>query len=89
MKFGGARSEALANSLDKCSKTYRPLVVVSFIAAVFVEVTSPLIRNATTATIRMQATPSVTMVSTSVNPIRGPLRPGTFGVELMGSPSGR
>jgi hypothetical protein len=83
MKFGGARSDALASSLDRCSNTYRPLVVVSLIAAVFVDETSPLIRKATTATMRMQATPSVTMVSTSVNPISGPLRPGIFGAELM------
>jgi hypothetical protein len=44
------------------------LVVVSLIAVVFVALTIPFTRKATTATIRMHATPSVTTISTIVNP---------------------
>src|ERR1022692_2818245 len=39
-----------------CSNTYRPLVVVSFMAVVFVVLTTPFTRKETTATIRMHAT---------------------------------
>jgi sensor domain CHASE-containing protein len=61
-------SEALAISLDMCSNTYLPLAVVSLIEVVLAVLTIPLTRNATTATIRMQATPSATIISTNVNP---------------------
>ncbi len=67
--------------------------MVSFIAVVLVELTIPLIRNATTATISRHATPSATTISTMVKPTFGGLRPcalpflaGLFGLMLMGMP---
>jgi hypothetical protein len=41
------------------------------IAVVFVVLTTPFTRKATTATIRMHATPSVTTISTRVNATLG------------------
>jgi hypothetical protein len=67
-------SVARAISRDRCSKTYLPLAVLSLIAVVFVVLTTPFTRNATTATIRMHATPSVTTISTIVNPTGRSLR---------------
>jgi len=43
-------------------------VVASLIDVVFVVLTTPCTRKATTATMRMQATPSATTISTMVNP---------------------
>jgi hypothetical protein len=84
------RSAALANSRDRCSNTYLPLVVVSAMAVVFVVLTTPLTRKATTATIRMQATPSATTISSRVNPglgcptgIGSLRRAGFFGREII------
>jgi hypothetical protein len=68
VKLGIVRSAARAISLDMCSNTYLPFVVESLIAVVFVALTMPFTRNATTATIRMHATPSVTTISTIVKP---------------------
>jgi hypothetical protein len=65
------RSEDRDISLDMCSKTYRPLVVVSLIAVVLVVLITPFTRKATTAIIRMQATPSVTIISTNVKATLG------------------
>jgi hypothetical protein len=62
------RSADLAISPDRCSNTYLPLVVVSLIVVVFVVLTTPFTRNATTPTISRQATPSPTTISTIVNP---------------------
>ncbi len=75
MKLGRLRSADFSISFDKCSNTYRPLIELSLIAVVFVALTIPFTRKATTATMRMQATPSVTIVSTSVNPTGPPFRP--------------
>ena len=50
-------------------------------AVVFVVLTTPLTRNATTATIRMQATVRVTIISTSVNATRG----GSWRIEPLSS----
>jgi hypothetical protein len=44
------------------------LVVVSLMVVVFVVLTMPFTRNATTAIIRMHATPSATTISTIVKP---------------------
>jgi hypothetical protein len=65
------RSAERAISLERCSNTYRPLVVVSLMDVVFVVLTTPFTRNATTATMSMHATPSVTTISTSVNATLG------------------
>jgi hypothetical protein len=59
---------------------YRPLVVVSLIIVVFCVLTTPFMRNATTATIRMQATNRVTTISTMVKPTFG-RSPGTPSVR--------
>jgi hypothetical protein len=69
----GVRDKSLerAISLDMCSNTYLPFVVESLIVVVFVVLTTPFTRNATTATIRMHATPSVTTISTRVNATLG------------------
>jgi hypothetical protein len=76
-----------------CSKTYRPFVVVSLMAVVFVELMTPFTRNATTAIMRMQATVKVTIISTSVNAtlggfLRTPFfsEPELLSGEIMGSP---
>ncbi len=61
---------------------YRPLVDVSLMAVVFVVLTTPLTRNATIATIRMQATVRVTIISTSVNATRG----GSWRIAPLSSP---
>jgi hypothetical protein len=61
------RSLARDISFERCSKTYRPLAVLSLIAVVFVVLTTPFTRKATTAIIRMHATSSVTIISTIVN----------------------
>ncbi len=45
--------------------------MVSLIAVVFAVLTMPFTRKATTAIIRMQATPRVTTISTIVNPTFG------------------
>ncbi len=90
MKLAFVMSEALAISLDMCSNTYLPLDVVSLMDVVLIELTNPLTRKPTTAIIRMQATPSVTIISTNVNP-NGNLalrasalrRREWFAVELM------
>jgi hypothetical protein len=71
VKLATVRSEALASSRDRCSNTYLPLVVVSLIAVVLAELTRPLTRKATIATIRMQATVSATVISTRVIPCGG------------------
>ncbi len=76
-KLESERSVERFISRDRCSNTYRPFLVVSLIAVVFAVLTMPFTRNATIATIRMQATPSVTTVSTMVKPtwggfLRGP-----------------
>jgi hypothetical protein len=65
------RSADLDISFDRCSKTYRPLAVVSLIADVLVVLTTPLTRKATTATMSRQATPSATVISTRVIPCGG------------------
>jgi hypothetical protein len=70
-------SEARAISL----KTYRPLVVVSLIEVVFVVLTTPFTRKATTPTISRHATPKVTTISTIVNPTGSPF----FGAALSGT----
>jgi hypothetical protein len=71
------------------------LVVVSLIAVVFVVLIMPFTRNATIATIRMQATASVTIISTRVK-ATGSLRTPSFSppallsgkiMGLPGSPS--
>jgi sensor domain CHASE-containing protein len=87
------KSADRAISLDICSKTYRPFVVVSLIAVVFVVLITPFTRNATTAIIRMQATASVTIISTSVKAtLGGFLRTASlsplelFPGEIMGPP---
>jgi len=71
VKFVRYRSADLAISLDMCSKTYLPLVVVSLIAEVLVVLTTPFTRKATTATIRRHATVSATIISTRVIPCGG------------------
>jgi hypothetical protein len=50
---------------------------------VFVELTMPFTKKATTATIRRHATPSVTTISNIVNAMRGPsgARPFSFASE--------
>jgi len=65
------KSSALASSLDMCSNTYLPLVVVSLIEVVLAVLTMPLTRKDTTATIRMHATASATAISTRVIPRAG------------------
>ena len=80
VKLDEVRSAARASSRDMCSNTYLPFVVVSSIAVVFVVLTTPLTRNATTATMRMQATPSATTISTIVIPFGG------FSVKTTRSP---
>ena len=71
VKLVSDRSADFAISLDRCSKMYRPLVVVSLIAVVLVELTRPFTRKATTATISRHATPSPTTISTIVKPTGG------------------
>jgi hypothetical protein len=71
VKLVDVRSVARASSRDKCSNTYRPLVVVSSIDVVLVVLTRPFTRKATTATIRMQATVRATAISTKVIPCAG------------------
>jgi hypothetical protein len=85
------RSLARDISLEMCSKTYRPLAVLSLIAVVFVVLTTPFTRKATTAIIRMQATSSVTIISTIVNAFldgscrTAPLSPPVFSSgDVMG-----
>jgi hypothetical protein len=94
VKLESVKSCALATSFERCSKMCRPRVVVSFIAEVFVELTTPFTRKATMATMRRHATPSATIISTMVNPKgrllrRIPLRlpPGFSAGRLMERPA--
>jgi hypothetical protein len=87
VKLGTDRSAERAISLEMCSKTYRPFVVVSLMAVVFAVLTIPLTKNATTATIRMHATPRVTTNSTIVKPTGMMLRRAPPRAELGWWPS--
>jgi hypothetical protein len=91
VKLELSRSSAWDSSFDKCSNTCRPLVDVSLRAVVFLVLTTPFTRKATTATIRMHATPSATAISTSVIPCGDSfmsaaplLRPNVYAGGIMG-----
>jgi hypothetical protein len=71
VKLELSSSSAWDSSFDMCSNTCRPLVDVSLMAVVLVALTTPLTRKATTATIRMHATPRATTISTRVIPCGG------------------
>jgi hypothetical protein len=88
VKFERDRSADLATSFDRCSKMCLPLVVVSLIAEVLVELTTPFTRKATMATMRRHATPSATIISTMENP-KGSLLRRIAPLRLPGFSMGR